>query len=113
MKSASMLLAVGSMLTASAMAQTPSNTLIVERPSNRPTAIVYVTSADFASAHSRVMLSHRIRDAIELVCGSYATIESYQMPERDACWSDARQQATSQLRLAENRKETLVQLAAK
>jgi UrcA family protein len=54
------------------------------------TATFVVTRADFASPAARANLDRRIGTAIEQVCGSFATIESYQVPEVKACWSSAK-----------------------
>jgi UrcA family protein len=45
---------------------------------------VYVI-ADKATRASHAKLMHRIAVAVEEVCGSYGTIESYQVPEMDSC----------------------------
>jgi len=87
--------------------------ILVKREADVPTAKVIVTSADFASTHSRTMLDRRIRSAIESVCGSYATIESSQVPQMDNCWSGAWHQAKDQLRLARTAKFALVAIAAR
>ena len=58
---------------------------------------ILVTVADLGSPHARAMLNHRMRNAIESVCGSYATIETYQIPEMDSCWRSARAQVSMQL----------------
>jgi UrcA family protein len=75
------------------------------------TATVTVTLADFASEKSRAMLDARIRSAIESVCGSYAAIESYQVPAMDACWKDARAQVAT--KVAEFRAKTTVRLGSR
>jgi UrcA family protein len=57
------------------------------------TAIVIV---DRTARPSHALLRHRIAVAVEEVCGSYSTIESYQWPEVDACrkvaWASANRQ---------------------
>lgn len=56
-----------------------------------------VTSADFASPAASAGLDRRIGAAIEEVCGSYAAIESSQVPEMDSCWGSAHDQVREQL----------------
>jgi UrcA family protein len=56
-----------------------------------------ITSADFATPTALARLDRRIGAAVEQVCGSYAAIESSQVPEMDACWISARDQARQQL----------------
>jgi UrcA family protein len=75
------------------------------------TATVSITSADFASPHSRTMLDRRIRSAIESICGSYATVEGSQIDEMDACWRSARAQVSTQL--ADLRRDSKAVLVAK
>ena len=53
-------------------------------------ATLTVSSADFASPRARAMLDHRIRDAVESICGSYSTAEVRDWSEIDACWKSAR-----------------------
>lgn len=60
-------------------------------------ATVTVSAADFASARSRAELGHRIRNAIELVCGSYSTSEVRDWSQIDGCWKTARAQAARTL----------------
>lgn len=74
------------------------------------TATVTVTAADMASPAARARLDRRIGAAIEQVCGSYAAIESSQVPEMDACWSSAK--AEVQQRLASFNTKTRIQLAS-
>ena len=85
--------------------------ILVKREADVPTARVIVTPADFASAHSRTMLDRRIRNAIESVCGSYATIESSQVLQLDSCWGGAWHQANDQLDRARTTKFALVTIA--
>jgi UrcA family protein len=75
------------------------------------TATLTVTPADFASAQARARLDRRIRSAIEQVCGSYASIESYQSAEMDSCWQAARAEVSKHL--ANIRSETRSDLASK
>jgi UrcA family protein len=75
------------------------------------TATVVVTRADLASPPARARLDRRIRAAIENVCGSYATIESSQWQEMDACWTAARAEVSKHL--ANVRSETQSDLASK
>lgn len=56
-----------------------------------------VTSADFVSPAARARLERRIGTAVEQVCGSYASVESYDVSEMNACWMSARDQAKQQL----------------
>ncbi|MFL6764902.1 MAG: UrcA family protein [Sphingomicrobium sp.] len=60
-------------------------------------ATVTVTAADMASPAARARLNRRIGAAIEQVCGSYATIESSQVPEMDACWTSAKAEVAQRL----------------
>ena len=64
---------------------------------------------DRSARASHALLKHRIAVAVEEVCGSYATIETYQVPELDACrkeaWASAHRQLaalkdTGQIRLS-------------
>jgi UrcA family protein len=91
----------------------PQDGIVVRRELGVPTATVIVTSADFASTHSRTMLDRRIRGAIESVCGSYAAIEWSQVPQMDGCWSGAWHQANDQLSRARTAKFALVAIAAR
>jgi UrcA family protein len=76
-----------------------------------PTATVTVTRADFSTPKSRAKLNRRVRNAIEAVCGSYATIESYQWPEMDACWASAR--AETSRKLAAMSRQTPIELGSR
>ena len=91
----------------------PQEGIVVRREADVPTAHVVVTPADFVSTHSRTMLDRRIRGAIESVCGSYAAIESSQVPQMDHCWSGAWHQANDQLQTARTTKYALVAIAAR
>lgn len=75
------------------------------------TATVTVTSADMATPAARARLDRRIGSAIEEVCGSYATIESSQVPEMDACWTAAKRQV--QQRIATLNGRTKIELSAR
>ena len=75
------------------------------------TATVTVTSSDMATPAARARLDRRIGAAIEEVCGSYATIESSQVPEMDACWAAAKRQV--QQRIASLNGRTKIQLSAR
>lgn len=106
--------AVGLLLAASIAAPAaaaPQDDILVKRQTDVPTATVIVTQADFASTHSRTMLDRRIRSAIEIVCGSYATIETSQVLQMDSCWNGAWHQANDQLNLARTTKFALVTIA--
>jgi UrcA family protein len=48
-----------------------------------------VVTVDRAARASHSLLKHRLAVAVEEVCGSYATIETYQVPELDACRKEA------------------------
>jgi len=60
-------------------------------------ATVTVTSADMLTPAARARLDRRIGAAIEQVCGSYAAIESGQIPEMDSCWAAAKAEASRRL----------------
>ena len=60
-------------------------------------ATVSVSRADFATPQAKAQLYRRVRGAIEIVCGSYAAIESSQSAEMDKCWTDARAQTEVKL----------------
>ena len=92
-------------------AAAPQDGIVVTREAGVPTAKVIVTSADFASTHSRTLLDRRIRSAIESVCGSYATIETSQVLQMDSCWDGAWHQANDQLNLARTTKFATVAIA--
>jgi UrcA family protein len=49
------------------------------------TATVTVSPAELATPAGTARFHKRIAAAIEQVCGSYATIESYQVPQLDDC----------------------------
>lgn len=106
-------LIIASIIAAPTIASPYPTDIVVERQVDVPTARVIVTRADFVSPQSRRALDHRIRDAIESVCGSYATIESYQVPGMDHCWNRAHGQVSSQLQIAQARGQGLIQLAAR
>lgn len=55
-----------------------------EDNSNSVTVIV-----DRAARASHALMKHRLAVAVEEVCGSYSTIETYQVPEVDACRKEA------------------------
>ena len=74
------------------------------------TSTVTITAADMATPAARDRLNRRIGAAIEEVCGSYAAIESAQVPEMDACWSAAKAQVAE--RLASIKSRTSIQLAS-
>jgi len=74
-------------------------------------ATVTVTSADMATPAARARLDRRIGAAIEEVCGSYAAIESSQVPEMDACWAAAKRQV--QQRIASLNGRAKIQLSAR
>ena len=63
-------------------------------------ATVSLSAADFASPLARQNLGHRIRDAIESVCGSYSSAEVRDWGEIDGCWRSARAQVDSKLAAA-------------
>ena len=75
------------------------------------TATITVTSADMATPAARAKLDRRIGAAIEEVCGSYAAIESSQLPEMDACWAAAKRQV--QQRMASLNGRAQIQLSAR
>jgi len=112
MNDKALVLVLASMIAAPAVAAPPAD-VVVERQANMSTVTLLVTRADFASRHSRRALDRRIGEAIESVCGSYATIESYQVPELDVCWGNAHRQVSSQLQIAQARDTALIQLAAR
>lgn len=56
-----------------------------------------VITVDRAARASHALMRHRIAVAVEEVCGSYATIETYQVPELDACRKEAWTSANRQL----------------
>ena len=56
-----------------------------------------VITVDRAARASHALIRHRIAVAVEEVCGSYATIETYQVPELDACRKEAWASANRQL----------------
>src|SRR4051812_23496309 len=63
-----------------------------------PTSVTLtVTSADFATPAAHARLDRRIGAAVEQVCGSYAAIESSQVPQMDACWGSTHDQVKQQL----------------
>lgn len=70
-------------LVAPAVAQQPENTAYV------------VVDKSARASHAKLM--RRIAVAVEEVCGSYSTIESYQVPELDACRKEAWASASRQL----------------
>ena len=74
-------------------------------------ATITVTAADMATPAARAKLDRRIGSTIEEVCGSYATIESSQVPEMDACWAAAKRQV--QQRMASLKGRTNIQLSAR
>jgi len=96
---------------AAPVAAEPMTNIVVTH--HAPTATVRFTRADFLSPQARRMLDIRIRDAIETVCGSYATIEWFQVAERDTCWQHARAQAARQLPLALAQAQPSITLAAR
>ena len=63
-------------------------------------ATLTVSPADFASAQARTRLDHRIRDAVESVCGSYSTAEVRDWAQIDACWKSARAHISSEIAAA-------------
>jgi len=69
--------------------------LIAPAQAEQPENTAYVI-VDKSALASRKLMKHRIALAVEQVCGSYATIETYQTPEVDACrkeaWASARRQ---------------------
>jgi UrcA family protein len=75
------------------------------------TATVTVTTADMATPAARARLDRRIGAAIEEVCGSYAAIESSQVPEMDECWKAAKSEVRQ--RLASFSVKTRIQLSAR
>ncbi len=60
-------------------------------------AQVAISAADFGSKNAVSKFEHRVRSAIEEVCGSYAAVEPSQVPAMDACWDAARAQVNRQL----------------
>ena len=80
-------LAISALLAASLIAPAQA-----EENSSSVTVIV-----DRAARASHVLMKHRLAVAVEEVCGSYATIESYQVPEVDACRKEAWASANRQL----------------
>ena len=80
-------LAISALLAASVIAPAQA-----EENSSSVTVIV-----DRAARASHVLMKHRLAVAVEEVCGSYATIESYQVPEVDACRKEAWASANRQL----------------
>lgn len=53
-------------------------------------AVVTVTIAELSTPKGTARFNRRVRDAIEQVCGSYATIETSQVDHLDECWRKAR-----------------------
>jgi len=64
------------------------------------TATIIFSAADFASPQARANLHHRIRNAIESVCGSYSASEVREWSDVDSCWKSARAEATRKLAAA-------------
>jgi UrcA family protein len=58
---------------------------------------IHVSSADFSTDAGRAGFAHKVRGAIEQVCGSYAVIETAQVPGMDECWKAARASVDKQL----------------
>ena len=48
-------------------------------------AVVTVSSAELSTPAGTARFNKRVAAAIEQVCGSYATIEAYQVPQLDEC----------------------------
>ena len=44
---------------------------------------------DKSARASKALMKHRIAAAVEEVCGSYSTVESWQVPEVDSCRREA------------------------
>lgn len=63
-------------------------------------ATLTVSPADFASAQAKTRLEHRVRDAVESVCGSYSTAEVRDWAEIDSCWTSARAQISREIAAA-------------
>lgn len=63
---------------------------------NQPSQATAYVTVDKAARASHALLKHRLAVAVEEVCGSYAAIEPYQVPELDACrrqaWASANRQ---------------------
>jgi UrcA family protein len=110
MRNAALALICLSCLAVPAAAEPMTSIVVTHRT---PTATVRFSRADFVSPHARRMLDLRIRDAIESVCGSYAMIESFQVPGMDACWHSAEAQAAHQLPLAMAQAQPSITLAAR
>jgi UrcA family protein len=64
---------------------------------NPRSATVTVTAADMSTPAARARLDRRIGAAIEQACGSYAAIESGQVPEMDSCWAAAKAEVSRRL----------------
>jgi len=60
-------------------------------------ATLTVSPADFASAQAKTRLDHRIRDAVESVCGSYSTAEVRDWAQIDTCWTSARAHISNEI----------------
>ena len=69
--------------------------LVAPAQAQDPEHTAYVIVDESVRA-SEALMKHRIAVAVEQVCGSYASIESYQIPEVDSCrrqaWASANQQ---------------------
>ena len=73
----------------------------VPAPAAEPgSATLTISPADFASAQAKTRLDHRIRDAVESVCGSYSTAEVRDWSQIDACWKSARAHISSEIAAA-------------
>ena len=68
---------------------------------------------DKSARASKALMRHRIAVAVEQVCGSYSTIESYQVPELDACRKQAWASAGRQLAAMSPESEGRIALAAR
>jgi len=67
-------------------------------PARAQTAENRVTvTVDRAARASHAAMKHRLAVAVEEVCGSYSTIETFQVPEVDACRKEAWASVNSQL----------------
>lgn len=53
-------------------------------------AVVTVTIAELSTPEGTARFHKRVAAALEEVCGSYATIETYQVPQLDECRRKAR-----------------------
>lgn len=68
-------------------------------------AIITVSTSELGTPAGAARFHRLVGTAIEEICGSYATIETYQVPELDKCRRNAWRQVEARIAILQGREE--------